>query len=85
MKTPIIYHVTYQLGEETKTKPFEADNPGHAFAKCLKAVPKATLIFARRCNKVGGSEFWIDYEPPKVQRPVQKKTWSGFEQTEIPL
>lgn len=48
----------------------EADNPGHAFAKVLKANPSSELIGAIRSGKYMGSEGWTQYQLPPKQRPI---------------
>lgn len=69
-----VYQIEYELDNKLEIKPYEAPNPGEAFAKCLKEHPSATLIKATRFGKIPAgpmsSYVEINYIPPPVQRPL---------------
>lgn len=72
-----VYQVEFDLDGELKQEPYEASNPGMAFAKCLKENPSATLIKAIRWGKIPAGPLsqyaQINYDPPKVQRPPRSE------------
>jgi hypothetical protein len=65
------YDVQFRTEDgETKIAPYDSDNPGSAFAKCLVENPGCQLLQATARGKFN---FRIDYEPPPVQRDPVKK------------
>ena len=61
------YKVEFIDDGETEVKSIDADNPGHAFYKCQREFPLATMI---KCWREGTrmAEAYTEYLPPRVQR-----------------
>lgn len=85
------YFVEYKIEGENKTIKIEASDPGHAFQKAVKKLPKRAKITrahieGRLAGRPHFARVWIDYDAPKNPRlkapklPVEK-----LEQIKMPF
>jgi hypothetical protein len=83
--------VEYLLKGKKHTKAIEAFDPGHAFQKAIRKLPKEAQVtrchvegrFAGRANF---ARVWIDYEAPKnIRLTYPKFKVDTYEQTTMEL
>ncbi len=81
------YDIQYQDEEgEMHTKTVrDMPNAGAAFAEVLKGHPERVLLRGQCHSTIAGSQLWIDYYPPKVQRMPLKRHKSRDIQPEMPI
>jgi hypothetical protein len=79
MKTLHAYRIWFTRNGETKSevKPFDALNPGSAFAKCVRKYPGCRLLEAwleGRLVTGGGVVCRLSYAPPSTVRIIAEPT-----------
>jgi hypothetical protein len=89
MKTLHSYSIRFTGDSEieTQVRQFQAADPEHAFAKCIKKFPGCTLLGGRREGRLiteGGEICRLTYAPPSTIRiiappePEEEQTVFGF-------